>query len=120
MTILGNSRHPDVNRDGGSGHPLYLFFPAQNQHKKKDAAAVPIAKIVSNSSTIEKYQVQFCQLKKGLKVLSNDRNNNKSAVTKPNLKIAGLQLSACFGVSFSNFQIAKFSNSVQGGRPRQP
>jgi hypothetical protein len=52
----------------------------------------------------------FCQLKKGLKVLSNDRNYSKSAVTKPNLKIAGLQLSAYFGVSFSNFQIAKFSN----------
>ena len=29
-----------------------FFFAAQNQHKKKDAAAVPIAKIVSNSSTI--------------------------------------------------------------------
>ena len=44
----------------------------------------------------------FCQLKKGLKFLSNDRNYSKCAVTKPNLKMAGLKLGDCFRVSFSN------------------
>jgi len=47
-------------------------------------------------------------LRGGFKVLRNDNHSSKKTVTKPNLKMAGLQLSACMGLLMGRLVIIKF------------